>query len=359
MSSFLATALPPRVVYTSQQNGDWTNALTWDIGVPSNNQTGNNDDIIINHNVTLNSVLDVKNGTTITIKSGDTLIVNGNIIFNNGSNIVVENNAVLIINGNFINNNNSTDVNINGKVIINGDYNGGNGSILTGTGSMDITGTVTTNGTGSVFNSTTDCVIACGNSNDCNLDCAEPLPIQLISFDGKSYDNVIKLEWITGSESNNDYFTIEKYKYDFWTKIGIVKGSGNTSYATWYEFIDETPNNGANVYKLSQVDYDGKSEQFAPISVYHERSYKQKDMIVYPTPLKTNDNINIEFLGINSNEIFIVVMDVLGKIYIEKVVYNYYDGEVVVLNSTSLDSGVYLVIGSNKKELYEKIIIID
>lgn len=355
----LVTANPPVTVYTTQQNGDWTNLLTWDIGVPSNNQTNNSDNIIINHSIVLNDVLDVKAGTTITIKNGDTLTVNGNIIFNNGSNITVEFGGVLLINGSFTNNNNSTDVNINGKVIINGDYNGGTGSQLGGTGSMDITGTVNTTGTGSVFGSTTDCTVACSNSNDCNLDCGIALPIQLISFDGKSYENSIKLEWITASEHNNDYFTIEKYKYGFWDVIGTIDGSGNTSYATWYEFMDNLPNNGSNIYKLTQTDYDGKKESFSPISIYHERPDQRKDMLVYPSPIKVNNNFNIEFIDINSKEILIVVMDVLGKVYIEKVIYNYFNGQVISMNTTTLSSGVYLVIGSNKKDLYEKIIVIE
>jgi hypothetical protein len=57
-----------------------------------------------------------------------------------------------------------------------------------------------------------------------------PVPIVLISFKTKIYNKSTNLNWITASETNNDYFTIERSGdgSDF-DAIGEIDGAGNSS----------------------------------------------------------------------------------------------------------------------------------
>jgi hypothetical protein len=247
----------PRDTYTTTSGGSWVNVLNWDIGVPDNDQTNGSDDIIITHHITLTDDLTVKSGTNITITGCDTLHVTGNVAFNNGSAITVEPCAVLIIDGNLTNNNNSTDVQINGKIIIGGNYDGGTGSELTGTGEMEIDGTVTTDGGSTVFGSTEDCTVDCDNSDADPLG-NDPLPIELVFFTVQHIEEGIRLEWLTASETNNDFFEIRRSTdLTDWDVIGTVKGAGNSSSPLMYSFIDNRPGTGYIYYQLVQYDYDG------------------------------------------------------------------------------------------------------
>jgi hypothetical protein len=343
---------PPRDVYTTISGGSWVNALNWDVGVaPDNNQTDGNDDIIITHHITLTDDLTVKSGTNITVTGCDTLHVTGNVTFNNGSSILVEPCAVLIIDGNLTNNNNSIDVVINGEVIVGGNYDGGNGSQLGGSGSMDIEGTVTTDGDATVFGSETDCTVDCDNSAD------NPLPIELVFFIGEVYDNTIRLQWLTASEINNDYFEIYKLDDITWGIIGKVSGAGNSSSPIMYSWMDTIPNEGNNLYKLKQVDYDGESEEFKIINVVYEIRFYDRRMIIYPNPSTSNEDVNVELIGFSGEEILIVVMDITGQVFYEKAVMSKQDNVLIVLDS-KLSKGTYLVVGSTKQELYKKKLII-
>jgi hypothetical protein len=343
--------------HTSVANGDWASTLNWDTGlVPDNDQTNGNDDIIVTHNITLNDNLTVKSGTNITVEGCDTLHVTGNATFNNGSAILVEDCAVLIIDGDLTNNNNSTDVQINGKVIIGGNYDGGTGSELTGTGEMEVDGTVTTDGSGTVFGSGEDCIVDCDNSNDDPLG-NDPLPVSLMWFNGAYEDDNIVLRWATASEINNDYFLIERLVDSEWETVTKQNGNGNSSSLIMYEHLDYRATYGYNYYRLTQFDYDGGKEVFHMIAVFKPYDMYLKDMKIYPNPSPAGEDINIELIGFSGDEILIIVMNNLQQIFFEKAVIVKEENMIVVLNS-KLPAGTYLVIGSEKQELYRRTLII-
>jgi hypothetical protein len=97
---------------------------------------------------------------------------------------------------------------------------------------------------------------------------AQPLPIELLYLKGIGTEKGNLIKWVTATEQNNDYFTL------LWSDngnnfIAIMKkdGAGNSITNIEYEYLDESPSNGINYYKLRQTDYDGKSEDSEPISV--------------------------------------------------------------------------------------------
>jgi hypothetical protein len=335
--------------YTTIADGSWSDILSWDNGVPPNDQTGNNDDLVITHNITLTGNLDLKSGTTLIIEGCDTLHVTGDVTFNNGSSIVVQTCAVLIIDGSVTNNNNSNDVTINGTIIIAGDYDGGNGSELGGTGSMDIEGSVTTDGDGS---SETDCV------TDCDNDASSPLPIKLLFFNVNNDDNdIVRVEWLTQSEINSEYFEVlvmrDGVSWDLLTK---VDAAGNSSTPKFYSVVDENPSYGYNYYKLIQYDYNGDYEIFKTISLQYINKKDKKDINIWPNP-STNQKINVELIGFKNEVILIVAVDPLGKIFYEKVVLSV-DNNVIFVIDSKLEKGTYLIVGSSNQKLYRRKLII-
>lgn len=107
-------------------------------------------------------------------------------------------------------------------------------------------------------------IITAGGANQDGV-----LPVELLSFSGKVLqESKVELNWETITENNNSHFDIQHSTdgLNFET-IGTVKGAGSSINYRAYNFIDATPNQGINYYRLLQVDYDGKLEYLKTIVV--------------------------------------------------------------------------------------------
>lgn len=96
-----------------------------------------------------------------------------------------------------------------------------------------------------------------------NVELFYTLPVELLSFTGKSKNGKVYLDWETGSEYNNDFFVIDRM--DGFTVR--VKAVGNSTHRVNYEYIDQQPHE-LNYYTLRQFDYDGNNRSLRMISVY-------------------------------------------------------------------------------------------
>ncbi len=68
-----------------------------------------------------------------------------------------------------------------------------------------------------------------------------------------------EINWSCLSETNNDFFTIERSADgSTFEAIGTIKGAGNSSREITYEVTDEAPLRGLNYYRIKQTDFDGK-----------------------------------------------------------------------------------------------------
>ena len=136
-----------------------------------------------------------------------------------------------------------------------------------------------------------------GEAEDYKLSIVAPtgLPIELLSFTGKPYNDDVMLEWSTASEYNNDYFYIERSTDGYkWDKISETDATGNSNQKIEYMTFDTNPTKGIIYYRLTQVDYDGLQETFNPIAVniinntecdyqFYDLSGKKIDISTVPT----------------------------------------------------------------------------
>jgi hypothetical protein len=86
------------------------------------------------------------------------------------------------------------------------------------------------------------------------------LPVTLLSFNAEVRDDVVKLKWVTATEVNNDYFTIERASnIEQFEVVGdAIPGSGTSKEMKAYTAFDITPLYGRSYYRLKKTDYDGK-----------------------------------------------------------------------------------------------------
>ena len=86
------------------------------------------------------------------------------------------------------------------------------------------------------------------------------LPIKLVSFTATATNNGFDFNWVTASENENDYFTLE-YSIDGvdFNEIDYVHGAGTTSETSEYEYRwDEAPEFDVVYFRLKQTDYNGE-----------------------------------------------------------------------------------------------------
>lgn len=115
---------------------------------------------------------------------------------------------------------------------------------------------------------------------------ASPLPVQLISFEAKSSDGYVKLNWRTASEINNDYFTVERSNGgEKFEEVLTVKGMGTKTTETHYSHKDMNPYAGISYYRLKQTDFDGKFSYSDVVSISTDRSNLWS---VFPNPSDGN-----------------------------------------------------------------------
>tara|TARA_R110001583_G_scaffold2725_21_gene19167 strand:+ start:3634 stop:5178 length:1545 start_codon:yes stop_codon:yes gene_type:complete len=169
------------------------------------------------------------------------------------------------------------------------------------------------------------------------------LPITLISFGAESNsNNGVTVDFSVASQVNNDKFLIEKSKDAYeWSLAGELPGEGNSNTQRDYTFIDKTPFEGISYYRLTQIDYDGKSETFYPVSV-NITPNKVIGLNIIPNP--AIDFINLELVysegehPVNHN---IKIFNSKG----ECVYKMFYLGELndFSINVSKYPSGYYLV----------------
>ncbi|PLX00084.1 MAG: hypothetical protein C0594_16090 [Marinilabiliales bacterium] len=110
-----------------------------------------------------------------------------------------------------------------------------------------------------------------------------PLPVRLLSFTGECRNEGCALTWTTASETNNQYFIIERsWDAKDYISIGIEPGNGNTNDVSVYSFNDNY-NNASAYYRLVQVDYSGKKTYSYPVYVNCE-AFTELEAEVYPNP---------------------------------------------------------------------------
>lgn len=140
------------------------------------------------------------------------------------------------------------------------------------------------------------------------------LPIELLYFQGEcGNDSVAVLKWATGSEIQNDYFSLYRSTDGIeWIKIAQIEGSGNSNSVNNYEFTDNDPQLNKAFYKLTQTDFDGQSETFDLVSIYCKLNLRQ--IKLYPNPVSDAANFSFYNAQENNNPMNILLYNGSGQL---------------------------------------------
>ncbi|MDP2387343.1 MAG: T9SS type A sorting domain-containing protein [Bacteroidota bacterium] len=164
------------------------------------------------------------------------------------------------------------------------------------------------------------------------------LPIELISFKGNCEGNNILLSWTTATETNNNFFTIEKSGDAInWETVGTISGAGSSTVYRNYSYLDDKMEWNSDVvyYRLKQTDFNGKFEYFPPIGIAN--CSEELKVLVYPNPV--SDQLHIQFTEISESYTALLQSSEGKLIFSEKLSA----AQINVLNVADIASGVYFL----------------
>ena len=165
-----------------------------------------------------------------------------------------------------------------------------------------------------------------------------PMPVELTSFTASAKQKFVVLNWKTATELNNAGYEIERAKVSSnvdannseqqaFETVGFVKGNGSTTSPKEYSFIDNVSSFGKYIYRLKQIDLDGKYKYSANVQV--SAGITPSNFVLrqnYPNPF--NPSTIIRFEVPKTSRIKLTIYDMLGK-------------AVKVLTDAYFEQGIY------------------
>ena len=177
------------------------------------------------------------------------------------------------------------------------------------------------------------------------------LPIELVSLDAIPIDERIQLNWTTASENNCDYFTIEKSSDgETWIELMRVSCEGFSTSTINYSEWDDHPYQGTSYYRLRQTDFDGQFTYSEVKAV--ELNWDDYNIALFPNPATVQ--VTIPFA--TSAEHHVRVFGTNGQA--QNIALSV-DGNNVILNTSSLKAGVYVVRFENGSTMETRKIIVE
>jgi hypothetical protein len=189
---------------------------------------------------------------------------------------------------------------------------------------------------------------ACGRSNIIikilRIAGTTPLPVQLLGFSGQKTDEGVLLKWSTASEINSDYFVVERStESNSWEQLGRQPGAGNSSSVNIYYLKDREPARGMNYYRLSQVDFDGRTETFRTINILYDGSGGTAGKLNIHNSL-FSDGFRFETESLVQTLGKLKLFDSTGRLADERVFRMQAGSQVISYDDRGLKCGVYLVV---------------
>lgn len=194
------------------------------------------------------------------------------------------------------------------------------------------------------YSTNTNCIESPSPMTPVPLESCSLLPVELIKFSGKPVDDAVILNWQTATETNNDFFTLERsFDGRNYETIAIVKGKGTTHQIQFYEFVDHSPALGVNYYRLKQTDFDGTFEIFDQIvAVDFVEGVKAE---VRPNPVN-QDYFQLVFNSSGGDDLVVEIYSVAGKLLYKEIFNTDKDLNYLDVALPGLSNGIYILKAS-------------
>ncbi|MBC8147485.1 MAG: DNRLRE domain-containing protein [Bacteroidetes bacterium] len=181
------------------------------------------------------------------------------------------------------------------------------------------------------------------------------LPIELLSFSARQENENVRINWSTASETNNDFFTIERsIDAQNFEILKTFAGAGNSNEIINYSEIDEFPLIGISYYRLKQTDFNGDYSYSEIVAVENlTDNLNLKILNAYSNP----NSINFTVLNPNLEDLSFEVFNILGEVLISTKVDYVIEKSKVVVSAEGLSHGIYFIkLSGDKETIVEKVL---
>jgi hypothetical protein len=203
---------------------------------------------------------------------------------------------------------------------------------------------------------------------DVQCDCftdepGEPVPVKLTYFKGeKMAPNIVKLEWQTASEENNDYFLVQRTtNMKDWKEVCHVPGSGTTKEVKNYNCTDsKADEEGQNLvyYQLKQIDLNGTYDYSDVIRIrLQAAAYTTSIDKVYPNP--TKDRLFIQYNSPENSLFTLRLLTPEGKVLLNSQFVSSIGDQTADIDLTEnvLKPGMYVLEVQSDNEVFRQKVI--
>jgi len=190
-------------------------------------------------------------------------------------------------------------------------------------------------------------------------------PVELIAFNVfHVIDNIVKIEFITATETENHGFEIQRRNVTLeedWLCVEFIRGHGTVWSKNIYEIYDTSiaPGNFVWEYRLKQIDFNGAFNLYPPVDA-KVFSFFTINLSAQAAPL--NNALNVSFSpGSFSGRAKIEIFSATGrKVHsLTREINSAGESEFFEFDFTNRSSGVYVVVFStNYFVLAESVLLI-
>lgn len=171
-----------------------------------------------------------------------------------------------------------------------------------------------------------------------------PLPIEFLSFSATKQKNAASLRWEMGNDEDVAYFDVERSAEAVnFSSLGSVKQ--NAEAEKKYGFLDQTPLNGHNYYRIKIRKKDGSIAYTGTRTVIFEQTGTEEYVSIFPNPATNRINIKLSE-GWKGHPVAINILDISCKlVFHQRRDYN----DLITLDVSALLPGSYMIQLANSE----------
>jgi len=168
-----------------------------------------------------------------------------------------------------------------------------------------------------------------------------PLDVQLADFTAEKASQTIRIGWTSTQEIAHDYYEVQRSTFtEAWTSLTEVKGIGNSFEPQSYEYVDNQPKLGENLYRLKMVDVSGEFTYSPSVSINTAENLVGDYELIYEYG---KSELSLIRVTNDSKKMKVSLLDLQGK---SKLVANpqLKAGEVYTMPFEGLSPGYYFLL---------------
>ena len=134
-----------------------------------------------------------------------------------------------------------------------------------------------------------------------------PLPVRFAAINANLVSNIVKINWTSEVEINTVSYSIERSIDGInFSPIGKIFAANDGNYS----WIDQTPANGVNYYRIKSTDKDGSVNYSSVVKVIRQFKF---GITVFPNPV-TNQKLNLQLDGFELGQYAINIYNINGQL---------------------------------------------